>query len=563
METLESDHSILKKTHFEQSQLLTDLQAAANAERLEAQQIFQKLTEKEELLRKLEFEISDKDVLLQDNKQAHENELSHHAQQLKTLEIQLAEQESSVQSLIQGNEQEKSTLSAQVSQLQSLLKEREQEINDLSAEKTQQDANEQSTIETANSELAKLKEENKALHNELSAFRSLPPGVGVFSVNKSATSTPSADRDLNSVNSSSVSLPSSVSPSTAAQLGPNKKPLTPRDEKILAIEGQRDALREALRSQRERKDHEIKTLAERVRQLEHRLEKEKNATISAQQKLFHLPSSNITKTEISPALGLTGSSTAANGSSSSSSNAHSTNANRDKEFSPSPTLESFSLTMPPRRRIIKHSNSFYNLQPSLGSPITYSSISNNSQLSQSPNTNSIFGGSMSSFNSFSLGSFNNPFGGNSRPSSRGSSIIDHHEYLTPTQTMTISSGSSLHMQPNTPTSSSLSNDSIHQPTASSVPSPASMSNMYNNTHHAARARPPVLPSSAGSFPNANLANGLRSRSTSPVPFSLGLPAATKSELTATAVHYGGPTTSTPVSKPGVSAVQHVSLESSN
>lgn len=102
------------------------------------------------------------------------------------------------------------------------MKEREQEINDLSAEKTQQDANEQSTIETANSELAKLKEENKALHNELSAFRSLPPGVGVFSVNKSATSTPSADRDLNSVNSSSVSLPSSVSPSTAAQLGPNK-----------------------------------------------------------------------------------------------------------------------------------------------------------------------------------------------------------------------------------------------------------------------------------------------------------------------------------------------------
>lgn len=87
---------------------MTDLQAAANAERLEAQQIF-KTYRKEELLRKLEFEISDKDVLLQDNKQAHENELSHHAQQLKTLEIQLAEQESSVQSLIQGNEQEKST----------------------------------------------------------------------------------------------------------------------------------------------------------------------------------------------------------------------------------------------------------------------------------------------------------------------------------------------------------------------------------------------------------------------------------------------------------------------
>lgn len=59
----------------------------------------------------------------------------------------------------------------------------------------------------------------------------------------------------------------------------NKNKLVSSD-KIKDIESQRDALRDALRSLRERKDHEIKQYAERVRVLDLKLEKER--VISAQ-----------------------------------------------------------------------------------------------------------------------------------------------------------------------------------------------------------------------------------------------------------------------------------------
>lgn len=51
-------------------------------------------------------------------------------------------------------------------------------------------------------------------------------------------------------------------------------------ENIEAIESQRDALREALRSLRERKDHELKLSTERIRQLEEKLEKEKREYVT-------------------------------------------------------------------------------------------------------------------------------------------------------------------------------------------------------------------------------------------------------------------------------------------
>jgi hypothetical protein len=59
----------------------------------------------------------------------------------------------------------------------------------------------------------------------------------------------------------------------------------PLGDKIKTVESQRDALREALRSQRERKDHEIRQATERVRQLEAKLEKEKVITNQMQRKL--------------------------------------------------------------------------------------------------------------------------------------------------------------------------------------------------------------------------------------------------------------------------------------
>lgn len=62
----------------------------------------------------------------------------------------------------------------------------------------------------------------------------------------------------------------------------------PLGEKLKAVESQRDALREALRSQRERKDHEIRQATERIRQLESRLEKERVILNQMQRKRVQL-----------------------------------------------------------------------------------------------------------------------------------------------------------------------------------------------------------------------------------------------------------------------------------
>lgn len=56
------------------------------------------------------------------------------------------------------------------------------------------------------------------------------------------------------------------------------------NDKVKELEAQRDALREALRSLRERKDHEIHNSNERVRQLEAKLEKERTIKIQTQRK---------------------------------------------------------------------------------------------------------------------------------------------------------------------------------------------------------------------------------------------------------------------------------------
>lgn len=61
----------------------------------------------------------------------------------------------------------------------------------------------------------------------------------------------------------------------------------PVADRIESIESQRDALREALRSLRERKEHESRQSSHRIRQLEGRLEKERVISAQAQRKLIH------------------------------------------------------------------------------------------------------------------------------------------------------------------------------------------------------------------------------------------------------------------------------------
>lgn len=195
-------------------------------------------------------------------------------------------------------------------------------------------------------ELEKLKQENKALHDEINGFRSLPPGVGLSNSSQQSTLPSLPTNYLPSRNSIDKSInPVSSHSSTAAQLDSNGNPLSPRDEKILAIEGQRDALREALRSQRERKDHEIKTLSERVRQLEHRLEKKSMLRLVYNKTIKH--STNVFQNRLL-SLGL--------GSASNISINHLSNEKETVQNS-----ETIGLQIPPRRKIIKRSASFYNL----------------------------------------------------------------------------------------------------------------------------------------------------------------------------------------------------------
>ena len=101
----------------------------------------------------------------------------------------------------------------------------------------------------------------------------------------------------------------------------------PVGEKIKAIESQRDALREALRSLRERKDHEIRQYAERVRNLDAKLEKERVVNSQFQRKLVQGMRSTTSTSTSQPAT------------------SHSLTTPNDRM---SPHLESFNLTLPKR-----------------------------------------------------------------------------------------------------------------------------------------------------------------------------------------------------------------------
>ena len=90
----------------------------------------------------------------------------------------------------------------------------------------------------------------------------------------------------------------------------------PLGEKIKSVESQRDALREALRSLRERKDHEIRQGTDRVRQLESKLEKERLAFLQIQRKyvqqtaslkssLYYNNTENLSNTNLNAFLGVT------------------------------------------------------------------------------------------------------------------------------------------------------------------------------------------------------------------------------------------------------------------
>lgn len=406
--------------------------------------------------------------------QEKEDEKLELVNQLRQIQEQLGEMEQS-----RGVEQGKMMdMEVSVKNIQEAAAEKEQEIQNLKQllETREEASNNKEALE-------QLQNENKMLKDEIMAFRSLPPGVGLggLSVPKApplsgtfprspttpinqsfgANSSPFSSED--SKGSSSLSTPLSNASSAAtssASLGPNGQPLTAADEKILAIEGQRDALREALRSQRERKDHEIKTLGERVRQLEHRLEKERTTNNNMQQKLLHNPSSVM---------------------SGSSFKGESSFANADGSLS-SPTADS-QIGLPPRRRILKNSTSFYGLG-GLSLPSLPSSNSHNANLSVSSH--------LGNFGSFS----------GSRPISQASSN-DHYD--------------GHHGIPN-----SSSNHSIHSLGSST---PSSMSGLVI----------PTGPHPSANIPFSGLPSTPRSRSASPIPFStlstIGLPTATKSDLT--------------------------------
>lgn len=97
----------------------------------------------------------------------------------------------------------------------------------------------------------------------------------------------------------------------------------PLGEKIKAIESQRDALREALRSLRERKDHEIRQYAERVRQLDSKLEKERLVNSQIQRKYVQNQARTPSATPTSAVYGV--------------------------GVMPSPVMDSFNLQLPKRR----------------------------------------------------------------------------------------------------------------------------------------------------------------------------------------------------------------------
>lgn len=483
------------------------------------------LDEKTQMVQKLEKMISvmkDKEAMVQQESEKYQEQLEMQAEQMKDLQNQLLQQQNSVQDMIQMKEQEKTKISAELEKTKKLVKELSSSNSEKNGEAGQ---------------LEELQQENKALRDQLMAFRSLPPGVGITNLVKSssfssASSSPSYshfDRDLQSssaANANDPALLNSTDPSTTGFnsdtfSGTSNKP-TARDEKILAIEGQRDALREALRSQRERKDHEIKTLSERVRQLEHRLEKERHATVSVQQKLLNLPSSSgpsslpltSTSSSVSIATGSAGSGTNKSELLGSSGMMTSSVGDRsDINGVQSPTNEGFNLAIPPpRRKVIKHSSSFYHMQQQQqqqlpSTPSTSSTNYNNTvQYTPSPssgggsgsgagfgniNLNSngngnMFGGPLTSFNSFS---FSHNL--NSRPSSRSSSIADHHD---------------------------LHNSSSHSGTI-----PLSLS---ANSIHSLSVTSGVSNGLGGV--NSSLDGG--SRPVSPVPFNIGLPVTSKNEF---------------------------------
>lgn len=141
------------------------------------------------------------------------------------------------------------------------------------------------------------------------------------------------------------------------------------DDKIKAIETQREALRDALRSQRERKDHEIKQLVDRVKNLEMKLDKEKSLNSQMQQKLLSVNTTNPKRSTSTPTSlnfpesnGSVDSVGTFNGLANSSNIlSHATSFSSINQALPSPTAESsFNLGMP-RRRMLKHNGSFYNL----------------------------------------------------------------------------------------------------------------------------------------------------------------------------------------------------------
>lgn len=143
----------------------------------------------------------------------------------------------------------------------------------------------------------------------------------------------------------------------------------PTGEKMKAIESQRDALREALRSLRERKDHEIRQSSERIRQLEAKLEKERVINAQMQRKVVQvLRTASNTNSPTTP---------------SHDSYDTSTGRNMNGVSGPlsSPHADSFNLVLPKRK--VYHNSQLSNSNND-AHPGSVSSVTSNSTRSISP-----------------------------------------------------------------------------------------------------------------------------------------------------------------------------------
>lgn len=141
----------------------------------------------------------------------------------------------------------------------------------------------------------------------------------------------------------------------------------PLGEKIKSVEAQRDALREAFRSLREKKDHELRQNSERIRQLELRLDKERVINSQIQRKIVQTGNGN--RSISTPALNNNHTSTSTTNTTTTNNNASSASTSPVDTTMPLPKRRGLTVPgiIPPNPLSAADSNS----RPNTPSPISF------------------------------------------------------------------------------------------------------------------------------------------------------------------------------------------------